>query len=141
MNKSTIVFLINDNVRAVRAKYEAGETAPTEIFKTFDPDIAVGDLAVVESTTRHEMTVVKVTEVDIDLDLDIQTPVRWIVQRIDQTAHKATLAQEEEAIAAVNSAEKRRKREALRASIFADQTDQIARLSLAKHAGDDGLTE
>ena len=59
MNKTTAVFLINDRVRAIRAAYEADtptQKAGTELFKTFDPDIQVGDLVNVVSTTRHLVT-------------------------------------------------------------------------------------
>lgn len=66
MDNSRIVFLINDQVRAVKAKYE--DSGAAEMFKTFDATIQVGDLAVVQSTTRHMMTVVKVTEIDVDVN-------------------------------------------------------------------------
>lgn len=139
MNNSTIVFLINDHVRAISAEYE--EDGPPEIFKTFDPDISVDDLVVVESGTRHKQTVVKVRAVDIELDFDTSTKVKWVVQRIDQTSYKRALAEETEAITAVQSAERARKRRELRENLFKDHQEQINQLKLANHEEDDGLTE
>lgn len=136
MNNSTIVFLINDDVRAIAAEYE--EDGTREIFKTFDHSIEVDDLLVVESGTRHNMTVVKVKEVDIELDFDTPTKIRWVVQRIDQKNHKTVLANEAEAISAVQSAERNRKRQELRDSIFKDHKDKMETLKLANH--DDGET-
>lgn len=135
MNKSTIVFLINDSARAIRAVYEDGGSAET--FKTLDSTIRVDDLLVVQSGTRHEMTVVKVTEVDFEIDLDTSAQVKWVVQRVDQTSFSEILGQENEAIATVQSAERARKKAELRKSVFADQTDQISTLKLANHAEPD----
>ena len=139
MNNSTIVFLINDDVRAVKGIYEDGGSA--EIFKTFDQSIDVDDLAVVESGTRHEMTVVKIVETDVELDFDTTKTIKWVVQRIDQDAHNEVLAQEQAAISAVQSAERKRKRDELRASMFAQHEDQLKTLSLAHLAEDDKVTE
>jgi hypothetical protein len=130
MNNSKIVFLINDGARAVKATYDDGHAPDT--FKTLDPAVDVGDLVVVESGTRHGMTVVKVTEVDVDVDFYANTEVKWVVQRIDSDGFKHILAQERDAIAAVNSAERRRKKEELRASLFADHHDKINALALSK---------
>lgn len=135
MNQSTIVFLINDEVRAVRASYEDGVGANDYTFKTFDPLIAVDDLVVVPTDTRHKMTVVKITEVDIEMDLDTDIEIKWIVSRIDQTAHDETLAMEKDAITAVRSAERARKKDELRAAVFKDQADKIGSLALA-HSSD-----
>ena len=96
MDNSRIVFLINDQVRAVKAKYE--DTGSAEMFKTFDPTIKVGDLAVVQSNTRHMMTVVKITEADVDVNFDSTTTIHWIVQKIDAPAFDTVLAQEAQAI-------------------------------------------
>lgn len=128
MNKSTIVFVINDDVRAVKACYENGAT-PT-IFKTFDANIKVDDYVVVETDTRWKMTVCKVTEVDVEVDLDSHTHMHWIVQKVDEPAHQAVLKQETDAIEAVNAAEKARKRRELRESLFQDQKEKMTALSL-----------
>lgn len=139
MNSSKIIFLINDQVRAVKATYEDG--GASEEFKTLDQTLAVGDLAVVTSGTRHEMTVVKVTEVDYDIDLEGGRDVRWLVQKIDTAGFAKIKEQESEAVAAVHSAERRRKRDELRASLFADHQESLKALPIAHESGDDEVTE
>lgn len=139
MNASKIIFLINDQVRAVKAIYEDSGTA--EEFKTLDQTLKIGDLAVVTSSTRHEMTVVKITDVDFDLDLESGRDVRWVVQKIDTAAFARLKEQEAEAISAVHSAERRRKRDELRKTLFADHQEQLKTLALAHEAGDEDVTE
>lgn len=129
MNNSTIVLLINDTARALRATYEDGHTP--SLFKTLDQAIAVDDLIVVETNTRHGMTVCKVTEVDIDVDFDAAGDVKWVVHKINASAYQSILEQEKEAIAAVHSAERRRKKEQLRESLFADHQERLKALAIS----------
>ncbi|HEY8066576.1 MAG TPA: hypothetical protein VIF40_17905 [Methylosinus sp.] len=133
MNYTTAVFLINKNVRAIRAIYEAdegGKKAPRETFKTLDQDIVVGDFVIVESGTRHNMTLVKVVEVDVDVDFDSVLPMKWVVDVVDATGHAGVLAKEEQAIQAIKSAELRKKRDDLRAALILDQ-EALTALPLA----------
>ena len=132
MDNSRIVFLINDQVRAVKAKYE--ETGAAEIFKTFDATLKVDDLAVVQSGTRHGMTVVKITEVDVDVNFDGAQPLLWLVQKIDKPTFDNILSQEAQAISAVQAAELRRKKEELRKTMFKDHEASIAALALTSHS-------
>jgi len=135
MNNTTAVFLINDKVRAVLATYEAGEHAPKEYFKTFDPTIKVGDLVNVTSETRHMITVVKVTDVDVEFDIATGTKFKWITGKIDLSDYEKTLAMETSALAAIASAEKTKRREELRKALFADQEAKITSLPIAHFAG------
>lgn len=141
MHPSKIVFLINDHVRAVHARYEP--TGKLETFKTLDPTIDKDDLVVVESDTRWDMTVVKVEAVDVEVDLDSGAGIKWITQRIDTHAFGETLALEAKAIEAVQAAERKRKKAELRKSLFADHEDSIATLKLANLDGGTmpGVTE
>ena len=68
MNYSTAIFLINNHARALKVTYEDG--ANPEIVKTLDQTIKLDDYVVVETDTRHKMTVVKVVETDVDFDLE-----------------------------------------------------------------------
>lgn len=131
MNYSTAVFLINDNVRAVSGTYEAGDNAARTMFKTFDPSVKVGDFVLVPTNTRHNMTVVKIMEVDIEFDIETSTKVEWVIGRIDLTAYDKMLAQEQVAIVTIQSAEKNRKRKALREAIFSDAEDALNKLPIA----------
>lgn len=105
MNYSTAVFLINDRVRAVQGTYEAGDTAPKTMFKTFDRALKVGDFALVPTNTRHNMTVVKITDVDVEFDIETHQQVSWIIGRIDLASYEQMQAQEQEAIKTIQSAE------------------------------------
>lgn len=137
MDNSRIVFLINDTVRAVKGKYE--DNGAAEMFKTFDQTIAVGDLAVVQSGTRHNMTVVKITEIDVDVNFDSTIAIPWVVQKVDKAMFDEVLAQEAQAISAVQAAELRRKKEELRKTMFKDHEDSIAALSLTSRVDDQVL--
>lgn len=132
MNYSTAVFLINKNARAVRATYESEPTAKRTLFKTFDPSIAVDDLVIVPTDTRHRFTVVKIVETDVDLDFDTTENVQWVVGRVDLANHAVRLQQEQAAIAAIKSAELRRKREELSKAMFADHAESLKALPLAQ---------
>lgn len=131
MNYSTAVFLINDKVRAVKGTYEAGENAGKTMFKTFSPTLKVGDFTIVPTNTRHNMTVVKITDVDVEFDIETTTNVEWIIGQIDLTAYEQVLGQEQEAVKTIQSAEKNRKRAALREAIFADAETQLNKLPIA----------
>lgn len=140
MNYSTAVFLINKNVRAVMCTYEADETgkppAKREMFKTLDPSIKVNDLVVVPTNTRHHMTVTKVVEVDVEIDFDSTVPVDWLVARVDRAPYDTVLAQEAQAITAIHSAERTRKRNELRDAMLADSAEALKALPITVLNGD-----
>lgn len=127
-NYSTLIFLINPKVRAIKAIYEpdaAGKTDETttskrEIFKTFDSMISVGDMLIVPSDTRLMFTTVKVVEVDVEVELDTHAKVRWVAGTIDLNAYEATKRLEDQAIAKVKSAKANAAREELRRQLLAD---------------------
>ena len=131
MNYSTAIFLINTHVRAILATYEEGESATRTLFKTLNEDIGVGDFVVVPTESRHHMTVCKVVETDVDVDFEDATSVKWIIGRVDAAEYEQTLEQEAKAIQAIKSAEMRKKREDLRAAMFADHIDTLKALPIA----------
>ncbi len=130
MDNSTIVLLINDECRAVEGVYEEGGSKT--VFKTFDPTLSVDDYAVVQSSTRHEMTTVQITAVDVDINFDTTKNLKWVVQKIDTSYFNTILAQEAEAITAVQAAERKRKKAELRKSLMADHEDSIQALTITK---------
>ncbi len=119
MNYSTAILIMNEQCRAIHVTYEDSEHAPRSTVKTFDKNIAVGDYVIVPTETRHNMTVCKVVEVDVDDWMDIGTTVPWVLGRIDLANAKELQAQEEQAITALKTAEKLRKRRELKASMEA----------------------
>lgn len=136
MNYSTAVFLINNHVRAIRATYDVVDGAKETTFKTLDETIAVNDYIIVPTDTRHKMTVCKVTEVDIDLDFDTTEQVDWMIGRVDTQAYDQTLKDEASAITAIKAAERRRKRDDLRANMFADHVETLKALPITDLNGD-----
>jgi predicted Mrr-cat superfamily restriction endonuclease len=138
MDNSRIVFLINDTARAVMATYE--DRGTPEMFKTLDATIGVGDLVAVQSTTRHNVTICKVTMVDVDVNFDATTPLKWIVSRLDMDAFDKILAGEAQAVSVVQAAELKRKKEELRKTMFANHEDSISALALTSQSGGD-ITE
>lgn len=137
MNYSTTVFLINPNVRAIVCTYEADHSAKKTTFKSLDQSIKKDDLVVVPTDTRHRFTVCKVTEVDADVDFDGSETMLWIVSKVDLADHNMTLVEEAEAVSAIKSAEIRKKREDLAASLMADKAaSHIASLPMATRAAE-----
>lgn len=136
MDASKIVFLINDQVRLIRVSYDPsyveknGEERKYQ-FKTLDQSIKVGDFVVVDTNTRHGLTVCKVEEVDLDVDFDDGISLKWAYHRVDSAMIEDIKEKEAEAIAAAKRAELKRKREQLREGIFAEHSEMIASLSLS----------
>lgn len=125
MNFSTAIFLVDDSVHAVAGTYE--NDGKINIFKTRDKKIAVGDIVVVPSGTRHNFTTFKISEVDVPVDYDQSAKMDWIVCRVDMDEYKKTLDHEATVIQVVKSAEQRKRRDELKAAIFVDQ-NELAKL-------------
>lgn len=138
-HKSKIIFLLNEEVRGVAAIYDENQT-PT-VFKTMDQSIKVDDLLVVESGTRFGFTTVKVKAVDVDVDLKSDAPILWVIGKVDLSPYNVLLEQEAVAIAAVQSAEKRKQREELRKALFDDKDARITSLALTNSAASTAVTE
>lgn len=136
MNYSTAIFLINDNVRAVMCAYESKEHAPQTMFKTMDQTIKEGDFVIVQSGTRHGMTVVKVVDTDPEIEPDFESreELKWIIGTIDLEDFEALKSQEDEAITAIKKAEKRKKRADLRKTLMADYEETINELPIAERS-------
>ena len=134
MDPSKIVFLINDKVRLIQVSYDGtpqpGDAAKHYLFKTLEQSLAVDDFVVVETNTRHGLTVCKVVEVDLDVDFDDGQPLKWAFQRVDSAAIELIRAQEGEAMKAAARAELKRKRDQLREGIFAEHSEMLTGLAL-----------
>lgn len=136
MNYSTAILLINPDCRAMLAIYQPDPSdanqpkAKRELFKTFDETIAVDDIVMVPSNTRHNVTTVKIVETDVEWDINVQQEVRWIIGKIDQSAFKDLKAKETAAIAAIKESEKTHARNELKKKMFAHM-DEAAIKALA----------
>ncbi len=116
MNSSRIIFLVSDDVRCVSVQYEPG--GGSTMFKTLDSDLDVDDLVVVETGTRYNFTVGKITGIDHEPDFNSSADIRWVVQRVDTEAFDLILGQETTAIKAVRANELKRERAKLREELF-----------------------
>lgn len=116
MNFSNVLFLVSDDVRAIRVSYEDAGKNQT-IKKTLDHTITVGDFVVVETNTRWNMTVCKVTAVDVEVDFDSDDQIGWIVAKVDIAAFDAIKEQERRAVELIREAERREKKEGLRVTL------------------------
>lgn len=130
MNYSKAIFLISDEARAIMATYKAEDGAIATMFKTLDPDLAVGDFVVVESDTRHHMTVCKIVEVDADVDFDASDEPKWIIGKVAKADFDELRRQENEAIAKIKSAEKRKRRKELSEALLADVNGDLKSLPI-----------
>lgn len=117
MNYSTAILIINDEARCIKVTYESHDNAPREMFKTFDKSIKVDDYVIVPTNTRHNLTVCKVVEVDIDDWMETSSQLGWIIGRVDLADATQIKVHEDQAIAAIKSAEKLKRRRELKASM------------------------
>jgi len=135
MNYTTAIFLINSTTRAILATYEAEDNAKRTLFKTLDPTIKVDDFVLVQTDTRHKMTVCKVMEVDVDFDLESNTPVSWVIGKVDRAHVDSLMQQEADAVKAIKAAELRKKRNDLKESLLANYAAEINSLPIANVGG------
>ena len=115
----------------IKVQYDPNDSSRI-ILKTMDQDLAVDDFVVVESSTRHEMTIAKVTDVDLDVDLESSKEMLWVVSRVCLEEHKQTKRDETAAIAKVQQVKQRSARQKLREELFKDDEAGMAALALTK---------
>jgi hypothetical protein len=131
VNSSKTIFLVNDNVRAIKAVYDPDEKKPIPaIYKTLDQTITVDDFIVVPSGSRHRLTVFRVVETDFEIDFDTPGTIEWVFGRVDVEGMEEIIRQEKEVIDKVSSAEKRRRREKLRETLLADVNGDLKALPI-----------
>lgn len=135
MNYTKAVFLINPSVRAIAVNYDPNETKAT-LFKTFDNTLVMGDYVVVPTDTRHKMTVAKVVGLDVDVDIESPLEMDWVIAKVDRADFERIEKDEAQAVAAIRSAEMRRKREQLRDSLLVDQVATIGAMPIAQIGGE-----
>lgn len=120
MNYSTAILVLNPDARCLKVTYEVDTVhtvAPREMFKTFDKSLKVGDYVVVPTTTRHNLTVCKVVEVDVDDWMDVSKEIGWIVGSVDMEDAIKVKSWEAAAIESLKDSEKRKRRRELQASM------------------------
>ena len=128
MNYSTAILLVRKDIRVVDVSYEVDKDGkgirPFTAYKTPDDTLKVGDYVVIPTDTRHGMTVGRIEATDVEVDFDSPVQMKWLVGgAIDLSGYAALQAAEADALAAIRSAETRRKREELAAKLLADNPD------------------
>lgn len=135
-NRSKVIFVLNDSVRACLAIFEKDDPdrnikIKREMIKTLDPSIKIGDLVNVETGTRHGVSVMKVVDVDVEVNFGDDENVRWVVGKVDMTGFASIVEQENQAISAIRKAELKKERKDLRASLDESYKDEVANLQIA----------
>ena len=126
-NPSTVLFLVNDDLRAVRVSYEEGRGQET-IKKTFLTDLKVGDYVLVETETRYGATVCKVAALNVEVDFASPTKVGWVFSKIDLEQLDRLKEEETRALSIINEARKREAKAALRQTILAQCGEELKAL-------------
>lgn len=139
MNYSTAVMLINPSIRAVKGQYE--ENGSPETFKTIDQDLQIGEMAVVESGTRWNMTTVKISEVDVDVDFDSSKKMGWVVGKVNTDDHEKLKTMEDAAIELIKKGELRKRREDIKKNTLdAVVAGEIDKLEIVQLGNPEALT-
>ena len=125
MNYSHAVFLMTKGkARAMACAYKAEENAKTDIFKTLDPSIKEGDYVIVETDSRHRMTVFKVIETDVDIDYDSSNKISWIVSKVDTQEIERNRTVEAMAISKIKQGRKKRREQELLEDLDLSEQDE-----------------
>ena len=135
MNYSNVLLIMSDGeVRAIRVSYEENGKRPS-IMKTFDQTIKPGDYVVVQTSTRHNMTVCRVDACDVEVDAESEDEIKWIIAKVDLDLFDSILAREKTIIDKIKENERRQKREALRKQIVEAGGADVKLLSIADLTG------
>ncbi len=135
MHSSRYVFVISDEARCIKVQYDPNDKSNTSFNKTMDQSITVDDMVVLETDSRHKMTIGKVIEVDIEPDLESSVRMNWVYQKIDNDAIKSLRDQEAEAVDTVKKLERKKKRRELRQEWMGDNGHELRALPI--YSGDD----
>jgi hypothetical protein len=120
LNPTTTVFLLpNSTARAIMCTYENKQNEIPVMFKTLDPTVKKDNYVLVQTNTRHLMTVCKVVEVDVDVDYDSSTPVTWIIDKVDILPVQKLIEYEAQANKIIRDAEVNAKKKKLQTDLLA----------------------
>lgn len=127
-NSSTVLFLVNDDLKAVRVSYEESNRSVETIKKTFLPDLKVGDYVLVETETRWGATVCRVSALDVEVDFNSSAKIGWVFAKIDMAELDTLKEEERRALSIITEARKREAKANLRKTILAQCGDELKAL-------------
>lgn len=130
VNKSLAIFLTDTPPRAVLCTYDGFDDdgnpkGNLTLFKTWDLSIKVRDFVVIPTKPDHRLgfTTAQVARVDVDPDFDSHVTPGWIVGVIDLVDYYEAVAREQKFMDVVANADKRRRKDELKRSVFANLGD------------------
>lgn len=130
MNKSTVLFLVNEELKAVEVAYEEeGKYSHRKIKKTFRTDLKVGDFVLVETTTRYGASIAKVTRTDVQIDFNADEFVGWIFGKVSLKELDDLKALEENAVLLIAEAERRKQKAEMRKTIMENCGEELKALT------------
>lgn len=130
LNESTVLFLVNSDLRAVRVSYEAEGRNKETIKKTLIQDLKVGDFVMVETDTRWNAAVCKVVAVNVEIDFDDDDlKVGWVFGRVDLTQLDALRETEKRAVSLIREARLRQKKAALLDTLNSQCGEELLQLT------------
>lgn len=130
MHPSRMIFAISDTVQCVEVQYDP-ENGPSKTeHKTLIPDLAVDDMVVVQTRSRHKMTIGKVTRLNIEPDLDSSQEMLWAYSKVDAAAIGDLHQQEDDAIETIKKLERMKKRRELRDEWMAGNGEELKALPI-----------
>jgi hypothetical protein len=119
-------MLVEDKIRPAKVEYDPDNAnnnrgaAHTQFFKCLDPDAKVGDLVIVTTSTRHGMTVAKITAIgtaDVPVNFEGHETWGWIVGPVPAEQHKAILETEKKIVGRVQEANTNKLKNELKAAM------------------------
>lgn len=129
MNKSTVLFLVNDSLKAVEVAYdESGQNKKT-IKKTFRDDLKVGDYVLAETNTRWNAAVCKITRINVQIDFESAEPVGWVFATVDMNQLDSLRKLEEEALLIIEEADRRKRKAEMRKTVMENCGNELAALT------------
>lgn len=117
MNDSNVIFLINDEVRAVKVQYDEGNINKITTKKTFMTDLKVGDFVLVETGTRWNATVAKVVDINCAADFANGENISWVFSKVNMAELEALKELEKRALQIIKEAEKKKVQKELRETV------------------------
>ncbi len=139
LNFHTALFLVNTKARGLLIAYEwcdrdgkdvNGKPVKTDLFKTLDQSIKVGDLVLGETQSRHKLCVYKVVEADVEVDLERDFYIPWVIGKVTSNLPELK-ANEEEMLSAIRRKDKEKKRAELADTMLKDYGEVVRGLAIA----------
>jgi hypothetical protein len=134
VHPSRQLFIYDETATCIAVEYEPDGN---HVFmKTTDQSINVGDFVLIQTDTRHKLTVAKVKDVGITPDVESHTEIRWAYFKINKAAVDAILQDEAAKQAKIADAQRRAKRRQLAADLAAGDPELKEMMQVTDQSSD-----